>query len=228
MAVAAGPDTSENGLVFCLDAANSKSIGNGTKWYNLTGVGDGVTKINNPTLSSKGGSACYVFDAAGERFQSTPSGFANIANYMTIECWIYPEPDITSGDRMNIIRANSGGNRAYMSYNKSNNRISNYWYGTSNQGYHETVSFTPGRNVWQHFCCSWDGSTIRQYVNYENKGSAATASQGQTFGTELQIGWEGDGRQFSGGIGLIRIYNRALTDDEVKYNFNANRNRFGI
>jgi len=222
------PISSLNGLVFCLDAANSKSIKDQAKWYNLTSTGDGITRIGSPTLGTKAGVPCYIFDAAGERFQSTPSGFANITNYMTIECWIYPEPDITSGDRMNIIRANSGGSRAYMSYNKSNNKISNYWYGTSNQGYHETVSYIPGRNVWQHFCCSWDGSTIRQYVNYENKGSAATASQGQTFGTELQIGWEGDGRQFSGGIGLIRIYNRALTDDEVKYNFNSLRGRFGV
>lgn len=227
MALTHSPSISTNGLILSLDAENQKSVGNGVQWYNLVAP-NGVTRISSPTIGTKGGATCYIFDNAGDRFQSTPTGIPNPQNYLTLEAWIYPEPDITSGDRMNIVRANSGGNRAYLSYNKSNNKISNYWYGTSNQGYHETVSYTPGRNVWQHFCCTWDGTTIRQYVNYENKGSAATTSQGQTFGTEIQIGWEGDGRQFSGGIGLIRIYNRALTDDEVKYNFNSHKERFGL
>jgi hypothetical protein len=44
----------------------------------------------------------------------------------------------------------------------------------------------------------------------------------------LIIGREGSSRQFSGGIAIIRIYNRALNNYEVYENFQAQRGRFGI
>ena len=44
----------------------------------------------------------------------------------------------------------------------------------------------------------------------------------------LQIGNEGGGRQFSGAIAVVRIYNRALNAYEVYENFQAQRGRFGI
>ena len=231
MALFHSPRSASDGLVMCLDAANPKSNKSvGTGWYNLAGGWDYVSQSSSPSLGTRGGAQCMVFDGLGERFQSSPSGFQSPSVYMTMEAWIYPEANLSgSTDRMNIFRANSGGTRAYLSLNNSNNRLSNYWYGGSpSNGYHETVSFAPGRNVWQHFCATWDGSTLRQYVNYENKGSVAFNSSACTFGTEIQIGWEGNGRQFSGGIALIRQYNRALSDAEVRDNFHSTRQRFGI
>jgi hypothetical protein len=42
------------------------------------------------------------------------------------------------------------------------------------------------------------------------------------------IGRQGSSRQFSGGISIIRIYNRALNPYEIMENFNADRESFGI
>ena len=229
MPITWGPLGTSNGLILCLDAANPKSTKASDGWYNVSGLWEKVDKIDSPTLGIKGGALCYIFDSVGERFQSSPLGFQNPTNFLTMEAWIYPEADLPgAGDRMNIIRTNAGGSRGYLSFNRSNNKISNYWYGTSVEGYHETVSYTPGRNTWQHFCATWNGSQIKQYVNYQYQGTALTNSQGQSFGTELQIGWEGTGRQFNGGIAMIRLYNRALTDAEVFLNFNSTKGRFGF
>jgi hypothetical protein len=38
----------------------------------------------------------------------------------------------------------------------------------------------------------------------------------------------GGGREFNGKISTTRIYNRALTTDEISTNFNALRGRYGI
>ena len=39
MAVSAGPDIVENGLVLCLDAGNRRSYpGTGTGWFDISGV----------------------------------------------------------------------------------------------------------------------------------------------------------------------------------------------
>ena len=45
--------------------------------------------------------------------------------------------------------------------------------------------------------------------------------------SDCNIGWEGDGRQFAGGISTIRVYNNALTGEEVLQNYNAQKNRHG-
>ena len=45
--------------------------------------------------------------------------------------------------------------------------------------------------------------------------------------SDCNIGWEGDSRQFSGGISTIRVYNNALTSEEVLQNYNAQKNRHG-
>ena len=237
MPIAWGPEAASDGLVMCLDAANPKSNkAPGTGWYNVGSLGkwDYVSKSQgSPTLGVKGGAQCIVFpNAIGTRYQSSPPGFQSPAATMTMEAWIYPEANATgsTASRMNIFRANSGGSRAYMSYNVGNNRLSSYWYNSSPAGYHETVSFAPGRNVWQHFVAAWDGTTLRQYVNYENQGSVSTNSASSTFGTEIQIGYEPccGQRQFVGGIAMIRLYNRALSDAEVFNNFNSTKGRFGF
>ena len=230
MTIVWGPIGSTDGLVLALDAANPKSNFNvSTGWYDVGPTRSYIGASGGPTLGTRDGAQCMVFDALGERFQSSPVGFISPAITLTLEAWIYPEADLGSpSDRMNIIRANSGGSRAYLSLNRSNNKLSNYWYGSDNDGYHETVSFVPGRNTWQHFVGAWDGTTLRQYVNYEHQGSVATNTSNSTFGTEIQIGWEGNGRQFVGGIALIRVYNKALSDEEVFHNFSSTKGRFGF
>lgn len=237
MPITWGPLGTTDGIVLCLDAANPKSTRSNDGWYNVAGEGNwekvNVYDTNNrPTLGTKDGAACYIFNAIGQRFQSSPAGFVNPAATLTIETWVYPEANAagSTADRMNIIRGNAGGTRAYMSYNMSNNRLSNYWYSSSSPGYHETVAFAPGRNVWQHLVAVWDGTTLKQYVNYENQGSVSTNSASSTFGTEIQIGYEpccGE-RQFNGGIAMIRMYNRALSDAEVFRNFSSTKGRFGL
>jgi hypothetical protein len=53
---------------------------------------------------------------------------------------------------------------------------------------------------------------------------------GTTFTNQLRFGSNpsGGGTPFVGGYGNIRLYNRALTPQEIQQNFNATRRRFGI
>jgi hypothetical protein len=61
-------------------------------------------------------------------------------------------------------------------------------------------------------------------VNSGNGASQGDATPGQN----INIGRENVDRQFSGGIAVVRIYNRALSADEVFQNFTAEKSRFGI
>mgnify|MGYP000474337820 CR=1 FL=1 len=146
----------------------------------------------------------------------------------TFEVWIYPgASELTSGDRGTVILVN-GGSGQYMSWNKDNSYLSTYWYSHPTEGYHETVG-PSARSAWHHWCSAWDYQSGRvfQYTNGVNSGNGA--SQGDaTPGQNINIGRESVGRQFSGGIAVVRIYNRALSGDEVFQNFTAEKSRFGI
>jgi hypothetical protein len=85
-------------------------------------------------------------------------------------------------------------------------------------------------NTWYHAAVVINGSNHKLFLNgVLNATSSETASAltvNQAF-----IGRRGDANgedRFTGSIGLVRDYNRALTDQEVANNFNATRWRFGI
>ena len=80
-----------------------------------------------------------------------------------------------------------------------------------------------------------DSSIIRHYVNgvLDQTGYSDTvANKGSVTNTrEVEIGYSFAGgvhRYFNGDLPVVKMYNKALTADEVEQNFNATRARFGI
>lgn len=214
-----------SGLGLYVDADNEKST-TGGDWKSL--VEDTTfAKTGTPVVTTLGGAACYRFTAVGQYFSGNPS-FLNNQPYpsttLTMEAWIYPETEVIAGDRANICRINSG-SAAYMSWNKSNRKLSNYWYGHSPEGYHETGA-AMARDQWHHVCSVWTGTTLYQYTDLTQTSVSVTGSADAT--NSIYIGWEGDSRQFAGGIALVRMYNIALTQNQVIQNYMASRGRFGL
>ena len=219
----------DEGLVAYYDAANFYSYpGSGTNWYNIMGSGSDLTLNNGLTTSTIGGRTSMNFDTNGKVATATGVSTTFGTKSATFEVWLYPAAsELTAGDRGTIILIN-GGSGQYMSWTKDNGYLSSYWYSHSPEGYHETVGST-SRGTWNHWAASWDYNSGRlfQYKNGLTAGNAATQGDA-TPGQNLTIGRESEGRQFSGGIAVVRIYNRALSADEVFQNFTAEKNRFGI
>lgn len=220
-----GPNIPRTNLNLILDAASPRSYpGSGTTWYDLSGKNHNASIHGSPTLTTLGGATCFSLDAAGDRFYAnTTTG--NTTNDLTFEAWIYPaDSEVTSGDRGCIIQG-----YAYLSWNKSNQRLSSYWYSTNNRGYHEP-SLQMDRGRWHHLVGAWNSSTgyLSQYINGNRENLVSTVATNGSYYTGLNIGWEGDGRQFAGGIAVIRVYNRALTDQEVLQTYEAQKTRFGL
>ena len=85
MGVYAGPDIVENGLVLCLDAANSKSYpGSGTAWTDLSATGRNGT-IFQASFSDNS----LTFDGTDDKVNLS-SGFS-ITNNFRVELWCLPE-----------------------------------------------------------------------------------------------------------------------------------------
>jgi hypothetical protein len=215
-----------DGLICHLDAGNINSYnGSGTVWYDLSSYGNNVNIIGSPGWTSVGGRTAFNLTADGHYMQgNTMIGFPTTT--LTLEAWIYPAAsEITSGDRGSIIIARDG-SAAYMSITKDTMKQSNYWYSHTPEGYHESTAGV-SRNGWHHFCCVWDNTNVHQWTD-GNYGKVFGVTGTSTSNPTWVIGRESSGRQFSGGIGVIKIYNRALSGAEVLSNFNSLRGRFGI
>jgi hypothetical protein len=228
MATRYSPAIVTSGLVLCLDAANRKSYsGTGTTWTDLSGNGNNMAASTTISLATFGNSIAFNFDAVGKFFNGTCIN--NIATNVTLEAWIYPAAsELSVGDRGTVMLL-TGTNGLYMSWNKSNQKMSNYWYGHPTEGYHENASAS-NRSVWNHWCSVWNNTDAKlyQYTNGTKASTDASTVGNAAAGTNLIIGRESDDRQFAGGIAIIRIYNIPLTSTQVLQNYNATKSRFGL
>lgn len=220
------PAVISSGLIFYVDAQNPRSTSDSSFWTDISGYNSKLNKNGSPTLTTLGGASCYRFTATGQSFTGTLNGPQPTTD-CTIETWIYPEAEVSAGDRGTLLLL-SGSNGIYMSWNKGNLKQSNYWYGHPTEGYWEQAPAV-SRNAWSSFTAVWQNNTssIHQWTNGVKYTGSSTVGNAGT-GTSINIGQESTDRQFSGGIAFMRVYNRALSDKEVLQNYNALRGRFGI
>jgi hypothetical protein len=215
------------GLQAYYDVNNFYSYPNGgSTWNNIARDHSNLTIQNGMGIATFNGVKGFNMNFDGAVVSGTYSGVQpNVQG--TFEAWIYASAsEITSGDRGTIILLQGSGCGQYMSWNKSNQYLSTYWYCSSDNGYHETNG-PSARKTWHHWCTVWDGRSGRlfQYVNGTFVGIAITTNAGAP-GTSLLIGRESGDRQFSGSIAEVRIYNRALTPTEVLQNYFATREKY--
>lgn len=214
------------GLQCYYDVNNSYSWPEtGTTWYNIAHNHSHLTKASGLNTTTFSGTSAWNMNYDGAVLSGTHEGGLGSGN-ATLEAWIWPgASEVTSGDRGTVIII-SGGSAQYMSWNKSNRYLSTYWYGSTANGYHETNGPT-AREGWAHWCTVWDAKVgkLFQYVNGTSVGIATTVNS-SAHGTNIVIGRESSGRQFSGGIAEIRIYNRALHAHEVLQNYFSSATKY--
>jgi len=80
------------------------------------------------------------------------------------------------------------------------------------------ASVTPVVNAWNYGAVSFDGTTVKIYMNGQKVGEGPNPGAVFCNNAPLQIGawWNGDPLYFNGKIDEVRVYNRVLTDSEIK------------
>ena len=238
MAVGYNPRIVTDGLLFCVDAGNTRShSGSGTTWNDISGRGNTLTATSSPTFSSSGGGS-IEFDGTDDLYtiNNTFIGSDQIAtteangNY-TLEAWINvhtSQGTTTSADSI-IGSASDYGVGMQVGVSNGNPRM-NYGARFTSNFYGSEFSY----NRWTHVCLSRIGGTsVRAYLNgnFDNDTDVNNLEvpNGQTIGN-MTIGNSSPRVTgfYDGLIAVVRIYNIGLSDDQVKQNFNALRGRFGI
>lgn len=157
---------------------------------------------------------------------------ANILSFpdqkFTFDFWVYFNNTTTPPG----IVGKGQGNWEYAIYSGSGGSLNFYaWTIPGSAVYLNTTTYAA--NTWYHFSWSADGTNSRLYTNGQLTGTVAR-SAGAAMGNGPQpvtIGAGGDSgglRYLNGKLSNFKIYNRALTEYEIKQNFNATKGLYGL
>lgn len=213
-----------NGLAVYLDAGNTRSYpGSGNTWYNLitssiggTMVGVGYSTFNNGYFNFTG-SQYMTFASTPPVGQSTLSS--------TVEIFAYR--NATSGFEVMFGGGNTATNLAYYLGQRANSsNLMNAYYNN------DLDASTPTTNVsWNHYVATYDYGTGRRATYYNGtllaqnvSGVTNTSASVFMIGAFNLLG--SPTYHFNGRIAYVKIYNRALTAQEVLQNYNATKSRY--
>lgn len=228
------------GLVLYLDAADLNSYpGSGTTWYDLsTGANDG-TLTNGPTFSSNN-DGVIVFDGTDDYVNTglpANTTFTSSSDF-TIDCWFN-----MIGQGSDTVGTLIGGFN-FQGYGL-------YWYESITNTLHVvaqmrtatevlSLDYDPiSTNTWYHATQVYSSSSNTHilYLNGSSVRSGNAASDAYntnlngyfiTIGSDDEAGGTRAESFLDGKISNVKIYNRALSADEVLQNFNAVKDRFGL
>jgi hypothetical protein len=225
MAFNYSPKVITDGLVLYLDAANPKSYVSGsTTWGDLSRSGNNGTLINGVGYNSSN-LGSLSFDGIDDYVQC-PN--INPGNSLSVDVWF----NKISGTGFQGILGNwnsTGPGDSWLITQNSGNRSSFYvrFNASSGDDIIDTTT-TISSNVWYNYTGTFSNSTLSLYRNGILVNSKSTL-QNTIFQNLLNI-WVGrfSTLYFSGLIPIGRVYNRALSAQEILQNYNATKTRFGL
>jgi hypothetical protein len=201
-------------------------------WWPLNGNANDITvngndgTVSGATVASGLDQLCYSFDGVNDKIENPHQTYLNSLP-ITYSCWF--NLTSTGGNVINKyfsgssngfrLVANASGIGIYY-FNSGSNYLENYdaYYGG-------TLSL----NNWYFACATVDGTNGKLYLDGINVGtknwigtaSAPTTTQILSFGV-----YPGTSTSyFNGKIQDVRIYNRALSAEEVKIQYELTKNR---
>lgn len=213
-----------DGLSVYVDAANTRSYaGSGNTWYNLvtgaiggTMVGVGYSTINGGYFNFTG-SQYMTFASTPPVGQSTLSSSVEIFAYRIN----------TGGFEVMFGGGNTATNQAYyFGQRAGSSNLMNAYYAN------DLDSSTSTSNVaWNHYVATYDYGTGRRATYYNGTLLAQNVSGvTNTSASVFMIGafnlTGSPTYNFNGRIAFVKIYNRALTAQEILQNYNATKSRY--
>ena len=193
-------------------AAYSFDAGSGTTVTDLSGNGNNGTIANATwTAAGKYGSA-LSFNGSTAIVTVSDSASLRLTSAMTLEAWV--SPSTVTGAWRDVLYK---GNDNYYLEGTSSSGLPTFGgtFGGANANVYGGSTLPV--NTWSHLAGTYDGATLRLYVNGALVSSQTQTGTIATSANPLQIG--GDslyGQYFQGAIDEVRVYNRALTQAEIQ------------
>lgn len=233
-----------DGLVFYVDAANKRSYpGAGTTWTDLKDDNSG-TLTNGPTFSSDNRGS-IVFDGTDDYVDFNDISSLNFGTSDFTIQYIYKSTYTGTQGKAVIAKGNGGSASSTYGwlivsfYNEVGFAAASSSGGWGSSGTY--IKKTDGANVNDGnfyiitIVADRSLSDVKIYKNGVLQNLTAWEGSGGDFSTvgsisnslDMRLGSESDGQYaFPGSVAACQIYNRALTQDEVRQNYLSIKERF--
>jgi hypothetical protein len=181
-----------------------------------------------PTLTTGMRGKAYEFDGSDDYVKINDVVVSNPSS-LTISAWFKKEGE--------------GDNYECALHQSSDTSIGNsaYWLGVDNSDYltatigaRTGVGWSAGQTdiqadlgEWYYLLATWNGSVVKVYINgiYNKQYNLGSYS---SLATPTRIGASSDGSnyQFNGTVDEVQIYNRTLSEQEIKALYDANADKY--
>jgi hypothetical protein len=159
------------------------------------------------------------FDGTNDWVTVADAADLDLTTGMTLEAWVYPTA--LSGWRTVVLKETTGG-LAYALYAHDNAPRPATTVNTGGADLSAIGGAALPLNTWTHLAATYNGTTLRLYVNGAEVGSLAVSGSLLASASPLRFGgnavW---GEYFAGRIDEVRIYNRALSATEIGADMNT-------
>ncbi|HRN70533.1 MAG TPA: LamG domain-containing protein, partial [Candidatus Woesebacteria bacterium] len=186
------------------------------------GSGNSAQAWNNGTTGKRG--ASLNFDGSDDYVSNFTSSISPIGS-RSICAWIKP----SNTNRMGIIGTRPASASQGFAFIINRNNVGNLTYFHTGGSVLE-IAAGISSGVWQHVCLTYDTaiSTVKLYKNglLLGKNSSFSTEASSSFNGVIG-GEQGDfSTVFNGQIDEVKIYNYALTPEQVKLDYNGGAVRF--
>lgn len=224
-----------SGLTFMLDSGLAASYpGTGLAWTDTSHAN--VATLSGATYSGNAENGYLTFDGINDYALCSGSTYLSL-NLMTINFWAYSGNFNQTGYIFQ--KTTNGSSQQYeVEFNGNDNF---YFTGiglsttTHNVSTSTLTSYNGGGNGrWNQFTTTWDGTYVRIYCNgvlgYTSAALTGSISLNSTGNANIccygAAAWKPGGWFFNGRLGVIQIYNRALSLAEIGANYSYFYKRF--
>jgi hypothetical protein len=219
------PATEQSGITYLTKGSSSGLVVG--LWHFDDDALDSSGNGNNGTLKPTGSGPTWVngkfgkalsFDGVDDYVDCGTN--INITTAITIEAWVKPSAFLTTPDRSTIATKAL----AYYFQVDGSGYLQVYQYGTSPAGYHSSTN-PISLDVWQHVAYTYDGSNVKMFINGVLDTTIPVTGIINASTMHLGIGMNlnaignpyfGYYRQFQGEIDEVRIWNIALTANQIQ------------
>jgi hypothetical protein len=231
MGIFYNPRTITDGLVLCLDAANTKSYpGSGTTWTDLSGRGNNFTLYGSPSLSADGKSLSFN---GVDQYANIGSSELNLAPVITttsstrtIEVWAKVNANISAGLVGGLFGDQYSSTGALVV-----NEFRRLMWRWDDSGI-PTQKVVQLGEWFQIVVLLQNSYQIEYYVNgqldtaqFTSPDTSATICTGWSIARQNR-NFSGDFRHLNSNVSVARQYNSVLTAQEIQQNINATKSRF--
>jgi hypothetical protein len=162
-----------------------------------------------------GGMTCFDFDGSTNYFSTTSASQLQPTTALTITAWIKGDTWGAGSETDTILRKGDASPNNYI-FAVADGKVMLCLDEADTAGIRSTTTLSTGQ--WYHVAATWDGSTVKIYIDgVLNTSTSRTGTIGTDTRTLYMGGRSGGTDMFNGMIRDVRFYNRALSANDVKH-----------